>query len=723
LLSFIIAAATEIAREFPHMDLPPLVSVVIVNHNYGRYLANCINSVFAQTYPNIEIIVVDDGSTDHSLKVLTAYSDRIRIIQQDNRGPSAARNAGILKSKGEWIALLDSDDYWQPEKLHEQSKYFTEPAVAMVFCGAEYIDDSGSLLGDTHPVVASDLLPKLATFTSPPICGGSTAVLRSVCLQELGGFDETLSRGEDLDLWIRIAAQYEIRAIPTPLARYRIHPGSISADLDLFQKSNHRVLTKVFSNSTCARVHHLRRRAFGRFYMVLAASHFNKGNCMRATRFASKALLYRPAEVSRLLSLPFRRVLRHDPLQKGHLQGQAAPPICVLQVTSLEKANYFLNNLVDHCDRRQVQYVVATLTGEGPFATELRKRGVTVYCLGCVERSRYPRAFRLLLRIIGKHNVDVVHTHLVEPTWLGLSAAKFMARAAVVTRHYSDAIYRVRDPFKRRVYLKLEQYCRSIADHIIAPSQEVRRILVNCEGTPAWKVSVIPYGQEVSRFEAVTKTNVARVKRELGMGPGPALVCLSRLHHDKGHLYLFQALSRLKEEFPALSLYLVGEGPERDALAHSARQAGIDGMVKFLGWRDDALEILAAADVIVHPSLSEALCSALIEARALGKPVVASDVSGTRDILAEYGKIVPPADSDALADAVRSTLTGLDAANRLASLGRPHILESMAASKVAQAHMEVYWSVLARLHFRFTRPFSSIQPDSSPVQAPGEQNV
>jgi glycosyltransferase involved in cell wall biosynthesis len=382
----------------------------------------------------------------------------------------------------------------------------------------------------------------------------------------------------------------------------------------------------------------------------------------------------------------------------------------------LEKATYFLNTLVDHCDRQRVQFTVATIACEGSFAAELRKRGITVYCLNCRERWKYFRAFRTLLGVIRRHNVDIVHTHLVEPTWLGLAAAKCMARAAVVTRHYSDAIYRVRGPFKRRVYLKLEHYCRAIADHIIAPSQEVRRILVNCEGTPAWKVSVIPYGQDVSRFEAVTKTNVARVKRELGMGPGPALVCLSRLHHDKGHLYLFQALSRLKEEFPALSLYLVGEGPDREVLVHSARQAGIESMVKFLGWRDDALEILAAADVIVHPSLSEALCSALIEAVALGKPVVASDVSGTRDILGEYGKIVPPADSDALADAVRSTLTGLDEANRLASLGSSHILESMAASKVAQAHIEVYWSVLARHHRWFAVPVLKRSANSNSVK-------
>jgi glycosyltransferase involved in cell wall biosynthesis len=99
--------------------------------------------------------------------------------------------------------------------------------------------------------------------------------------------------------------------------------------------------------------------------------------------------------------------------------------------------------------------------------------------------------------------------------------------------------------------------------------------------------------------------------------------------------------------------------------------------------------------VVVHPSLHEALPSALIEALALGKPVVASDVSGVRDILEGYGEIVPPADSDAIVQALRRTVANLEAANRHAAAGKAHIFESMAASKVGQAHVEVYRSVLA----------------------------
>jgi glycosyltransferase involved in cell wall biosynthesis len=373
-------------------------------------------------------------------------------------------------------------------------------------------------------------------------------------------------------------------------------------------------------------------------------------------------------------------------------------PIRVLHVTSLEKANYYLENLVDYCDRRAVQFAVATLTGEGTFATELRKRGITVYCLGCDKRSEYVKGVRRVCEIIRRHNIDVIHTHLVEPTRIGLAAAKLTARAAIVTRHHSDAVYRLKNSVKRWGHLRLEQCTRALADHIIAPSTCVQGILLNRERTPALKVSVVPYGQDGRRFEAVTEIGIDRVKKELAMEQKPTLVCVSRLDRWKGHVYLFEAVSSLKDEFPDMTLYLVGEGPDRTRLEATAQEAGIARSVRFLGWRDDALEIMAAADVIVHPSLSEALSSVVIEATALGKPTVASDVSGVRETLEGFGKIVPPADSDALLQALRSTLANLEAANSLAAGGRAHILESMAASKVAQAHVDIYRSVLERRH-------------------------
>jgi glycosyltransferase involved in cell wall biosynthesis len=300
----------------------PLVSAVITNYNYGRYLGDCIDSVLAQTYPSVETIVVDDGSTDNSLAVLRPYSNRVAVVSQSNKGPSAARNAGIARSTGEWIAFLDADDLWMPEKIREQSKYFCEDSVGTIFCGLEYIDDCGIGLGYSHSTFTEDPLSELATFTYPAI-GGSTAVVRASCLRRLGGFDEMLFQVEDLDLWIRVAAEYKVRTVAAPLVRYRKHSGSLSLNVRMFEDNNSRMLSKLFSNPTCARVHYLRRKALGKLHMILAGSYFYKGELRRAVCSAFKAVLYRPLEIGHLCGFPVRilRRLRNPSASRAQYVG------------------------------------------------------------------------------------------------------------------------------------------------------------------------------------------------------------------------------------------------------------------------------------------------------------------------------------------------------------------------------------------------------------------
>lgn len=316
-------------------------------------------------------------------------------------------------------------------------------------------------------------------------------------------------------------------------------------------------------------------------------------------------------------------------------------PIRVLHLTSLEKSNYFLNSLFDYFDPRNIRLMAANLGADSEFTAELRRRGAEAYALNSAKRCHYPRAVWRLAGIIREHEVDIVHTHLFEPTLLGMSTAKWLGKRAIITRHHSDAIYRIENAAKRAACIVLERYCNGLADHIIAPSKTVLDVLVERQGVATSKVSLIPYPQDARRFE-VPQEQVSRVRDELGMGRRTDLVCVSRLHAEKGHKYLFQALAALKRDGMEFSLYLVGEGALLDSLQRMARELGIADDVRFLGWRDDVLAIVAAADVVVHPSLHEALPSGIIEAMALQKPIVATDVSGIRDIIDEYGMIVPP---------------------------------------------------------------------------------
>lgn len=371
-------------------------------------------------------------------------------------------------------------------------------------------------------------------------------------------------------------------------------------------------------------------------------------------------------------------------------------PLRVLHVTNVETSNYYLNSLCDFTDRRAVTYLAATLGKEGSFTKDLDRRGVQVYALDCRHRSQYPKALYQLSRIIQKERVDIVHTHLVEPTLVGMLAAKLRHRVTVVTRHHSDAIYQMPSRAKREAFLKLEEWINRHADHIISPSQMVREILTRREHVPENKVSLIPYGQTLDRFEAIKPEQIEKLRAELGMRERLSLLCVSRLHWEKGHRFLLESFALLRDEGLDANLYLLGTGPERELLENLARELDIHDRVFFLGWREEALPVIAAADVIVHAALQEAMPSVVIEALMLERPLVVTDLSGVRDVVgnSKHGIIVPPRNTEALHAALGWTVHNLEQAQQRARAGRKFILEYMSAERVAREYFNVYRRVM-----------------------------
>jgi glycosyltransferase involved in cell wall biosynthesis len=391
--------------------------------------------------------------------------------------------------------------------------------------------------------------------------------------------------------------------------------------------------------------------------------------------------------------------LRSEAVAEVYTMPKVKPftrPLRVLHLTNVETSNYYLNNLCDYTDRRAITYLAATLGKEGSFTKDLDRRGIQVYALDCRQRLRYPKALYQLYQIIQKERVDVVHTHLFDPTLVGLLAAKLRQRCSVVTRHHSDALYQLPSKFKRDVYLRLENWINTNADHLIAPSQMTRDILVRREHVPESKISLIPYGQTLERFEAIKPEMVQRVRTEFGMKERLALVCVARLHWEKGHRFLLEAFALLCDEGLDANLYLVGIGPDREMLGSLARELDVEHRVKFLGWRDDALVLMAAADIVVHASLQEALPSVVIEALMLERPLVVTDVSGVRDIIgnSRHGILIPPRNAEALHAALSWTIHNLAQAQTRAQEGRRFLLEYMSAERVAREYFNVYRQVM-----------------------------
>ncbi|MGD9365350.1 MAG: glycosyltransferase family A protein [Desulfobacteraceae bacterium] len=193
-----------------------VVSVILPTHNRYAYLGRAIDSVLSQTFQHYELIVVDDGSTDATPDLLSGYGDQIKVIRQRNQGVSAARNKGIRSASGEYIALLDSDDYWLPEKLEKQVTFFKAHPDARICQTQEIWIRNGKRV---NPKKRHQKYSGMIFEKTLPLClvSPSAVMIRKTLFNEVGGFDEALPACEDYDLWLRIAWKYPVYLIEAPL--------------------------------------------------------------------------------------------------------------------------------------------------------------------------------------------------------------------------------------------------------------------------------------------------------------------------------------------------------------------------------------------------------------------------------------------------------------------------------------------------------------------------
>jgi glycosyltransferase involved in cell wall biosynthesis len=370
-------------------------------------------------------------------------------------------------------------------------------------------------------------------------------------------------------------------------------------------------------------------------------------------------------------------------------------PIRVMHLTSVEKPNYYLNNLSDFSSRDAVEFTVCTTGKDEGFIEELQQRGVHGRAFDRLRKIDLLSAYRETLKAVRDFDPDILQTHLFEPSLIGALAARRSGKRLILTRHHSDPVHRLRNIAKRKFYGAIDGYVARAAHAIVVPSQRVKKCLIREQADPD-KITVIPYGQNPERFNQVTPDRVVALRRELKMDGSISLVYVSRLFHEKGHRFLFEALARLTKEGLNLKLYLPGTGEEQSALADLARKLAVEDRIVFLGWRNDALDIMAAADLVVHPSLGEALPSVVIEACVLEKPLVLTSVSSAQDITDGHATIVEPEDSAALADGIRATLRELPAATARARKAKAHVLSYMDPQRVADAYLDCYQRVMGQ---------------------------
>lgn len=224
------------------------VSIIIPTYNRGGFLKQAIDSALVQTYRDIEIIVIDDGSTDNTSELVSSYGDRIQYIKQNRKGVSAARNLGIKNAIGEFISFLDDDDLYLPHKIETNIEYFNKyPDVALLCSGFRFIDEIGNkvMRGDVFSEKSELTLHDIAIFT---LVHTSSVIIRSDILQKTSGFREGARISEDYDLWSRILMLGKGYAIPEVLTCFRQHAGNTKLLSWKLLKENTRIIEGIIKS-------------------------------------------------------------------------------------------------------------------------------------------------------------------------------------------------------------------------------------------------------------------------------------------------------------------------------------------------------------------------------------------------------------------------------------------------------------------------------------------
>ncbi|OEY67750.1 glycosyltransferase family 2 protein [Marinobacter sp. X15-166B] len=251
------------------MSNQPLVSVIIATYNMGEYVADAVRSVLAQTWQNIEVIVIDDGSTDGTAARLSEFkgNSRVRVVVTANRGQPKAKNLGITEAKGEFLAFCDADDVWSPDKLELQMPKFSDPKVGVVYSDVAFMDghDQPLFYRRSHTAGHTGFITDhLVIRNSIPF---GTAVIRRECVEWDGSFDESLPMGIDWDLWLRYSINWKFEFCPEQTYTYRIWPGQMSKNYRGRYENGFRILDKFLKNNPNRITRTLKARARADMYI------------------------------------------------------------------------------------------------------------------------------------------------------------------------------------------------------------------------------------------------------------------------------------------------------------------------------------------------------------------------------------------------------------------------------------------------------------------------
>lgn len=646
------------------MGAAPLVSVVMPTFDRWPLVAEAVDSVLGQDLADLELVVVDDGSSDGTAEHLAGRDPRLRVLCQPNRGRSSARNAGIQAARGRWIAFLDSDDLWEPWHLAQAITAAGDSTTSALAAPITLFDpDSGSRRVPPAPRWLPDDL-RAASLVGMAVTLPGLVVPRDA-LVAAGAFDEDLRGSEDWAMLVRLTRTAPIARLPRPSVLVRVHEGRSMADVDWDLEWRRRATELLLADESLRLDDRERRLLRGGTHRYAAARLYEIGRMSEARR--ELVALQREVGIATALRWAGRlaaqtglggrgsRLARRVADRRRTTTAAAAShgPVRVLYVVHKASHNRILNSLIDE-SRGRLDLTVAALVDEGSMKPDLDARAVPLIVLPPGRRQAIAHLRRELAS--GRHD-------LVQPNGYLAGIHVELARAlmrprppSLLGRHHNLEHHL----HHRRIHRVLDGWSARHATRVLAVSPAVKDTLTSLEGVSAESVIVVNNGSSWHRLDP----DAARVTELRSRVAADVIaVAIGRIDPIKDYPTVLRAVAIARRSHPALVLAIAGTGDpaQERALDDLAAELGISDAVVRLGWVPDIGNLHAAADVFVQASLDESFGESVLEAMGAGVPIAVTTVGGVRDIVAGWYPTLSPGDPAALAAAIVDRLEDPDA--------------------------------------------------------------
>ncbi len=687
------------------------VSVIIPTYNRPQFLKRAVASVLSQTYTNFDMWVIQNGSYRESEETVRefrakGFSINYHFVKQPN--PSNARNIGIRLSKGEYVAFLDDDDEWLPEKLEKQVNLLDQnPELGFVTCRAWLVDPSNQIVGQTPEQSHEDSLFELVKEGNF-IRSMSFTMVRRKCLEKVGLLNSRFPIAGDYDLYIRLATHFAFQTISDQLVRYQLHLMNLSKQgyfayrevLEILKRLRPVPNLGVTSSELSKRI-----LKFVRLFYQEGCNELDRKDYTNAARYFRWSIYGDPFIGNRInwsrFSNPVYRLIR------PYLAFVFASIRSLFAIKKKKsRIGYFLigqaiggngayvKKLIDGLNRKEWEVILYLYCPQSKeraiFVEELEKKDVRIIPIAVngevteqipvsvlrsihqanenhqVKSSSFSEAFKSLVynfnlvsRIRGqlvKERLDVVHFSMgIFPELLPAVVASFLAgipRRIAFVHIIGIPPYRYKSVIPR---LLLRMAVKAITV-VMTYGVSMKKILIDVYGFNPNKVQIAYNGVPPQVVKADRKDN-AVIYGNYASANKTVLVP-ARLSEEKGHRFLFEAINRLESQGIRGTYLLAGDGAIKEELEEIVSRLKLNHSVKFLGFRTDLQELMQVVDLIVLPSLNEGFPFALLEAMMAGKPFIATRVGCVEEMVEQNvnGKLIAPADVEELAKALKELL-------------------------------------------------------------------